>query len=655
MSDEVFVARSRAGFAKHFPKVMAGIQKGSPVNSSVVLENGQPVDIRVEGQLIYGGDARRFAGGQVAAFIQKPLRFFVQRLDLSGIVTGVGRRLILEIEKGLRSDAFGECTSQPTDNPTFLVVFGVGLGHHLKELVEKTQARWLIIVEPLVEFFEHSFHVVDWAELVADFEGKGGSVHIITEIEPDKIVKAISGVISTKGIPYADGSWVFTHYPFWAFTELRNCLHEAIEFAFINRGFYEDELVMMRNAVENYATRDFWLLEARPRLRRLETAAIVAAGPSLDEGIETLHRIRERIVLFSAGTALRALLRNGIVPDYHCELENVDAVCDALAEAAKFGDLSQITLIASATVHPRVPPLFRDTIFYFRDLVSPTQILGRKHREIYATSPTCANLALTASGYMGFTDFALFGTDCGTRPGGTRHAKGTVYSDVAQFEAHDRPRGHVLEVEGNFGGTVHTDNIYDSCRVMLADTIRYFGLRVRNCSDGALIERAHPCVPDALQITTPVVDRPAMAKSLEATMERYAPGEILEEANLDLIRQNTKELFVDLDKLLVELGKGEADFAATYDRVMAFVNEAKDRYGYSELIISGSLQALPRIAMFYGFRVAGAEGRQKLFELFIAEFRDILTFMAKNINALFDGLEVHTPSQPETMAAKPGR
>jgi len=651
MSDEAFVARSRAGFAEHFPEIMARVKAGSSVKSSVAFEDGQPVDLRIDDKLIYGGDARRFSTAQVEAYLKKPLRFFVQRLDLSGIISGVGTRLITAIEKGLREDAFGKVTSQPTGNPTFLVVLGLGLGHHLKELVEKTEAKWLVIVEPLTEFFEPSFHVVDWGELVETLKGKGGSIDITTEIEPTKMVRAIADTVIRKGITYADGSWVFTHYPLWAFTETRNRLHEAMEFVFINRGFYEDELVMMKNAVENYATRDFWLLEARPRLRRPETAVVVAAGPSLDEGIETLHRIRDRVVLFSAGTALRALLRSGIVPDFHCELENGEATCDALAEAAKFGDLSQIMLIASATVHPRVPPLFRDSILYFRDSVSPTEILGRKHSPLYATSPTCANLALTAAGFMGFTEFALFGTDCGTRPGGARHAQGTVYTDVDNFAVHDRPRSHVMEVEGNFGGVVHTDNIYDSCRVMLTDTIRYLGLRVRNCSDGARIERANPCVPDALEITTPTVDHARLLESLEATMERYAPGQILEEADLDLVRKNTDKLFEDLDNLLVEFGEGEPDFAAAYDRMMKFVNEAGDRYGYTESIISGSLQALPRIAMFYGFRIAEADDRKKLFDLFITEFRDILAFMAENITALFDGLEVHTPSKAEATAA----
>lgn len=654
MSDATFVGRSRAAFAKHFPEITARIEKGSSVESSVVTEDGEPVDICVEGKPVYGGDARRFAAGQVEAFMRKPLRFFVQRLDLSGIVTGVGLRLMHTIDKGLRKNDFGACSTQPKDHPTFLIVFGLGLGHHLKQLTQETAARWLIIVEPLIEFFEHSFHVVDWEALVDNFKSKGGSVHIFTEIDPRQIVTKISGVVSTKGVPYADGSWVFTHYPLWAFTEARDKLHEAMEFVFINRGFFEDELVMMRNSVANCARHDFWLFESRRRLRRTETAAIVGAGPSLDESMETLHRIRDRVLLFSAGTALRPLLLNGIVPDFHCEIENGTAVWDVLNETAKHGDLSKITLIASTTVDPRVPTLFRETIFYFRDSVSPTQILMREHRPVYGTSPTCANLAITIAGQMGIIDVVLFGTDCGVRPGSLRHAKGTVYSDIDQYEKSNRTEGQTMEVEGNFGGVVYTDLIYDSCRVMLESGVRHFGLRALNCSDGALIAGARPCVPEALEIAADVVDRAGFRSALEATMRRYAPGELLEEADLGAVRRHTEEMFAALDKLLIELGDGEPDFAAVYDRVMDFASKAKDRYGYTESIIAGSLQALPRIAMFYGFRVVEAVGRKKLFDLFIAEFRAINADMAKQIYALFDGLETQVLSSPELIAANAG-
>ena len=238
MSGKEQALRSRAALAKHFPSIATELERRCQINASVIVENGEAIDISIDGKPVYGGNARRFAAGQVEAYLKKPLRFFLQRLDLSGMVTGVGWRLIGEIDKGLRANEFGETTTQPSDNPTFLIIFGLGLGHHVEELVRQTKARWLIIVEPLVEFIEHSCEVVDWGALTERFESQGGSIHFITESDPHSIVRMISGVFSSKGVPYADGSWVFTHYPHWAFTEARDELHGAIEFIFVNRDFF---------------------------------------------------------------------------------------------------------------------------------------------------------------------------------------------------------------------------------------------------------------------------------------------------------------------------------------------------------------------------------------------------------------------------------
>jgi hypothetical protein len=254
-------------------------------------------------------------------------------------------------------------------------------------------------------------------------------------------------------------------------------------------------------------------------------------------------------------------------------------------------------------------------------------------------------LAVTIAGVVGFAEIVLFGTDCGVRPGNVRHAKGTVYSDISKYKKGNAVEGHTMVVEGNFGGIVNTDLVYDGCRVMMADAIRHFGLRALNCSDGALIVGAHPCVPEAVEITTDVVDRAAFRSALNGSMQRYKSGELLEEADLGAVRRHMEEMFASLDELLMELGEGEADFSIVYDRVMGFVRTAKDRYGHTESMIVGSLQALPRIAMFYGFRIVDPAGRRKLFDLFIAEFRAINVSMAEQIYALFDGLEKQSPAE----------
>ena len=84
MSDETFVARRAALSA--FPAVAKAFAQGAGAQFDPVLEGGVTVDLRVGEQNLYGGDARRFSADQVAAYTEKPLRLFMNRLDNAGLV-----------------------------------------------------------------------------------------------------------------------------------------------------------------------------------------------------------------------------------------------------------------------------------------------------------------------------------------------------------------------------------------------------------------------------------------------------------------------------------------------------------------------------------------------------------------------------------------
>ena len=489
MSEDDLGARSRAAFAERFPAVMAAIT-AEPPQSSLVFDGDHPTDIIIGNQRIYGADARRQSADQVDAFIKKPLRLLMEAPNAAGLVSEICIDLKLAMERALKESGTTEIARGPLSAPTFLVVFGIGLGYHLEELMRTTGARWLIVVEPFVEFIGHSFHAIDWQGMLERADQAGGAVHLITDLDPGRIVTSIMQEVAKRGTPYLDGTWVFTHYPVWSFAEAGKRLHGAAEFAYVNRGFFEDEIVMMTNAVTNFASHSFWLLDGKPRLHRPETAVIVGAGPSLDEAVETLHAIRDRVVLFSGGTALRPLLRHGLIPDFHCELENGPQVPEVIGEASNHGDLSQVRLIASATVDPRTAPLFGETILFYRDTVSSTRILHGPIAPVTGAAPTCVNTAMAAAAALGFTDFVLFGADCGTRPGMPDHAEGTIYRDVEKWQKYLAQRArYPLEVEGNFGGIAMTNWVYDASRRMLVDLIATYRLRVINCSDGALIAR----------------------------------------------------------------------------------------------------------------------------------------------------------------------
>ena len=640
MSTAELAARSRAAFAKRFPELAAAWVASAP-QSSIVLDGEIPVDIVAGDQRVYGGDARELALRQVEAFLKKPMRLIMETPDAAGLVSEICIGLKLAMERALDAAGVTELSRGPLTAPTFLIVFGVGLGHHLERLIEATRARWLIIVEPFPEFITHSFHAVDWERLLGRMEQDGGRVHVISDLDPGRIVTSIMRHVGDHGTPYLDGTWVFTHYPSWVFAEAGKRLHGAAEYAYVNRGFFEDEIVMMTNAVGNFASHGFWLLDGRPRRHRPETAVIVGAGPSLNESIETLHRIRDRVVLFCGGTALRPLLRHGLVPDFHCELENGPHIAEVVAEARQHGDISRTRLIASATVDPRTATMFRESFLFFRDTVSSTRILRGDLVPLNGAAPTCVNTAMSAGVALGFTDFILFGADCGARPGAQDHADGTVYRDLEKWRTYIAKRANYpLEVEGNFGGIAMTNWVYDASRRMLIDLIAAYRLNVINCSDGALINGATPRVPESIDIAGPAIDHERIAGELKRSMRRYEPREMLQGKDLPALRERNRDMYRRLREIVEGFDPAAADFAGMFDAMAEFQRSAGNAYGNVHAIPDGSLSALPRIAMFYGTRISDTGFRQRLFKTFVAEFR--LTF---------DKMEASTDKLLERLAA----
>lgn len=630
--------RSRSAFAQRFPQLADAIAAQS-AQASLILDGDLPADILFGDRRIYGGDARQRSRAQVDEFMAKPLRLIMESPNAAGLVSEVCIGLVRAMQRTLAEAGVSEMSRGPVSAPTFLIIFGVGLGYHLEELIRRTGARWIMIVEPFLEFIGHSFTSVDWEGLLKRVDGAEGAIHIVTDLDPGHIVNAIMGRVAAHGTPFLDGSWVFTHYPLWAFAEAGKRLHGAAEFAYINRGFFEDEIVMMTNAVANFSNHSFSLLDARPRRHRPETAVVVGAGPSLDEGIETLHRIRDRVLLFSGGTALRPLLRAGLVPDFHCELENGPQVYEVISEAKKHGDLAQIRLIASATIDPRVASMFGETILFFRDSVSSTCILRGDKALVSGAAPTCVNTAMAAAAMLGFTDFVLFGADCGTRPGMPDHAEGTIYRDVEKWQKYLARRArYPLEVEGNFGGIAVTNWVYDASRRMLMDLIATYQLNVVNCSDGALIAGATPRVPEALEIDGAVIDRARIIAELKRAMTQYRPGEILRDRRLEGLRERAMAMYADLRTLLARFDAETGDFAGVYAAMHDFLRKAGDAYGQAQSIPGGSLHALPRIAMFYGGRAQDAALRRRLFETFQAETQRALTAMERATDELLERL-----------------
>ncbi len=146
-------------------------------------------------------------------------------------------------------------------------------------------------------------------------------------------------------------------------------------------------------------------------------------------------------------------------------------------------------------------------------------------------------------------------------------------------------------------------------------------------------------MPEALAIAGGAIDRALLTRALEAGTTHFAPGEILRGTDLRAMARAADRMFARLDAVLDELAAGAPDFAVAHGRIRDLVAELAGGYLDSDAMISGTLTALPRIAMFFGFRIADPAIRRALFDRYMAEFRAVSRAMAERTRALFAELD----------------
>lgn len=63
-----------------------------------------------------------------------------------------------------------------------------------------------------------------------------------------------------------------------------------------------------------------------------KTIVLAASGPSLDLNLKNLKEARQKVIIFSVGSAAKTLIQNGIIPDMVCIIDPQDIVFEQLKE-----------------------------------------------------------------------------------------------------------------------------------------------------------------------------------------------------------------------------------------------------------------------------------------------------------------------------------
>ena len=618
--------RNRAFFERDYPAIYQKLRDIGPARSTLVgsVETGG-VNLDLGHTLFYDTDAASFAARQIEDFNRVPGQFFMdppQRYDPPEFVH---ERVCEAMYEYLDGRPLSKLPVGDAHDAGYLLVFGLGLGFHIEPLLERCDVRYVIIMEEFLEFLDHSFWLQDWEALHAKASARNTRFFFIFGSEPDQIHSRMHWFMRGEGFGLIDGSYIFRHYRSMVLDAVYAQFRKELPLLPVSIGFWEDEILMLDNCAHNLINRDSYLLDSTPRLERDVPAFIVGSGPSIDHTIAVIKANRDKAIVFSCGSGLSALLRNGVTPDFHCELENVPGSYIYLQkERAEHGSFGEITLIAANTVGPFMLDMFDKPILFFRDSVSSTVLWAPDKLGIYGASPTVTNVGIRASLLMGFREIYLFGVDLGSRDPGRRHSKQSLYETNKEWADvyEDRDRKWNISLPANFGGTAYTNDILQWARMLMIHSLDPFpSAKVYNCSDGVKITGTIPKLAKTVRLNTPTGRAKQIARQIKESLSFHeAPGLIAAVRIEDVIAE-FEDWAATVDTITAHASASGQSFNAFYEAMIPLLRTTGDRT-YQNVIRAvyiGSLMMNFQIGYFFWHRTQEAD-QPAMMAAFLAAF-----------------------------------
>jgi hypothetical protein len=383
----------------------------------------------------------------------------------------------------------------------FMLLKGIGLGYHIEHLLEKTDIRYLCIVESNPDIFFASLHTVNYDKLFSWFNKSNYGLNLIVEASPDECMSSVLYYLLKIGTYNAVRVYEFDHLDSKEMELASSSIHQGIREAVSSHGFFDDERVGLAHSLRNYQSK-YKILEVTNAKYDIPVF-ICGNGPSLDHAKETLLKYQGQAIIVSSGSCLGALYKMGIKPDFHVENERVKSIHSWIKSSSPREFRKGIQLIALNVVHPEVLNEFDSVVLALKanDLGSTyfkSHQKNEKHPFLMHCNPTVTNTATAIMLTLGFKKIYLFGIDLGFSPDGQHHSKYSQYNEVdsklfsgdSRYEINSKRN---IPVKGNFSPSVITTLNFKNSRDsfdMLFKT--YADIDVYNCGEGAFIDGARP-------------------------------------------------------------------------------------------------------------------------------------------------------------------
>ncbi|WP_017444760.1 6-hydroxymethylpterin diphosphokinase MptE-like protein [Gayadomonas joobiniege] len=465
------------------------------------------------------------------------------------------------------------------------IFFGIGCGYSLAEFSQNHQVENLFICEPEPDFFYASLFAIDWDGILKRADESRGRVYINVGDDGTSLFRDLLRQFYAIG-PY---NLAQTYFYQGYYNELLNAavsqLREQLQTVIAMGEYYDHAKYGIAHTTHSIKSHHKFLIKKPAEQLSLEDREIpffvVGNGPSLDASIEALKEHQHQAIIISCGTALQALHRYGIKPDFHAEVEQNRATFDWCSRINDFDYLKGISLISCNGIHPDTASLFKEVYLTFKEGESSTtsalHILGESQYEVLKFAfPTVANLVMNVVLSFCPHEVYLIGVDLGFVNNKKHHSINSGYFKSGGKELYDynKKLNTNIPTKGNFRNTVFTKHEFKISRTLLENAIATSrNTQVYNCSDGAFIKGSTPLKADNILI----LGSQARKRKALSNIKKLCYTCIDAENYINLFHKKYQDsaLFKDLDKL-IQLNKNncstlqEAETLLEKQRILLF-------------------------------------------------------------------------------------
>ncbi|WP_088187763.1 6-hydroxymethylpterin diphosphokinase MptE-like protein [Desulfosporosinus sp. FKA] len=364
-----------------------------------------------------------------------------------------------------------------------IFLFGLGLGYHLIELLDRTPPSSLIIVlETDWDIVRAAMHVIDFQEILAT-----GRV-VLAFGKPSEIRAIFDGIIIMGEVLLKIQRMGFIYFApkyrteYETVKEIRSLVFGVIQY---HRHAIGVDIGWTVRGLNNFVAHIPYLVK-NPSLRNIantwgKPVVIVLAGPSLTKNIAVLKEWQDRVTIFCVNTVFNKLLDYGIIPDATFSVDRTPLIPECHYKRDEPIPES-IAFVANPVVDTRSARLFKHHLFvygggeYFENELAQALDSGT-----LAMGLSVTHFAFNFANLIGAPAIILIGQDLAFGEEGRTHSSGSVYDTVkANLENEDQ----VVYLEGYYGEKVPSTLAWRMFRDWFEIFLERFPTLVINATEG---------------------------------------------------------------------------------------------------------------------------------------------------------------------------